>query len=61
MPQLNPTLAYFAEEDGKIYLCVKTDSTGYLRFEISPLKAIDMAAELARMAAFSLRQQRKTT
>jgi hypothetical protein len=52
----NPRLVYFAQEDAQIFLCVKSDQTGYLRWPLSVAKAADLSAELARMVSVALRK-----
>ena len=54
----NPPLAYFVEEDSKIYLNVKTDQTGLIRFQIPIQKAANEVANLSGMLARCMHQQK---
>lgn len=55
MPPETPRLVYFVQEDKTIFLCVKTDAEWYWRIPIDPLKAIDLAAQVAAMASYALK------
>ena len=51
-------LAYFVEEDGQIYLCVKAQEIGFWRFPVSPEKVLDVVSEGARLARLALSQRK---
>lgn len=51
-------LAYFVEEDGQIYLCVKAQEIGFWRFPVTPEKVLDVVAEGARLARIALSQRK---
>ncbi len=51
-----PQLVYFVQEEKQIFLCIKTDAEWFWRIPIDPIKAVDLAAEVSRMAAFALRK-----
>jgi hypothetical protein len=47
-------LAYFVEEDGQIFLCVKAEEIGFWRFPVTPEKVLDVVSEGARLARLAL-------
>ena len=51
-------LAYFVEEDGQIYLCVKAAEIGFWRFPVTPEKVLDVVSEGARLARIALSQRK---
>ena len=54
-------LAYFAEEDGQIYLCVKADRVGFWRFPVTPEKVLDVVSEGARLARLVISRRASET
>jgi hypothetical protein len=54
----NPRLVYFVQEGAQIWLCVKTDETGLIRWPLTLTKAADLSAELARMVSVGIRNCR---
>ena len=51
-------IAYFVEEDGQIYLCVKAAEIGFWRFPVTPEKVLDVVSEGARLARLALSNRR---
>ena len=49
-------LVYFVKEGTQIWLCVKSQETGFIRWPVSLKKAADLSAELTRMVSIGIPQ-----